>query len=76
MEQDALHQQFVSLKENLSHLGTHLADASDYLQNDGTIPSQELIEEIITARSDFDRFRSRILTEAQSLDLQSLFQQR
>jgi hypothetical protein len=72
MGQDDLHQQFVSLKENFSHLGTHLANASDYLQADGTLPSQQLIEELVTARADFDRFGSRVLAETQSLDLQPI----
>lgn len=70
MEQEDLHQQFLSLNEYFNHLGTQLADASDGLLNDGLLPSQKLLDELVTAREDLDRFRSRALAETQSLDLQ------
>jgi hypothetical protein len=69
MGQDDLHQQFLSLNEYLNYLGTQLANASDCLLEDGTLPSQKLIDELVTARADFDRFRSRVLAETHDLDL-------
>lgn len=70
MEKADLTQQLISLKQDVSRLGTHLAEASGCLRDAGVLPSQALIEAIITARADLDRLRSRLLSEAQSLALQ------
>ena len=75
MGKDVLNQQLMSLKEDFSQLATHLVAASGYLQDSGVLPSQELIEEIITARSDLDMFSSRLLAEAESLALQPVQEQ-
>ena len=70
MEQEDLHQQFLSLNEYFNHLGAQLADASDGLLQDGLLPSQKLIDELVTASKDFDGFRSRLVAETQTLGLQ------
>ena len=72
MEKDDLHRQLTSLKEDFFNLGTHLGSVSEYLLDSGAPPPKDLIEAMVTARSDFDMFRIRALSEAQSLELQSI----
>ena len=57
MEKDDLHRKFTSLKVDFFSLGTHLGSASEYLLDSGAPPPKDLIEALVTARSDFDMFR-------------------
>jgi hypothetical protein len=69
---DDLEQQFVSLKDVFSNLGTQLTEVSKHLEESGTPPSTDLIEALGSARLEFEAFRGKVLTAAEFLELPSL----
>ncbi|MCZ6679857.1 MAG: hypothetical protein O7E52_21705 [Candidatus Poribacteria bacterium] len=65
-----LDQQLVSLKKDFAQLGAKLSQAARDLRDNGTPPSDELLEELAAARMNYTHFRGRMFEHAESYGFQ------
>src|SRR5438445_12855280 len=62
-----LEQELSALRNGLSELGVRLSEAAKEITASGLIPSEKLIEQILAARSNFEKIRGAVHGQAAAM---------